>query len=87
MQKAAALAYNPESNDAPKVLASGRGTIAEKIIAKAKEFDVPLFANEELVNLLLQVEIDSEIPTELYEAVVGVFVWLNRIEQRAQLSK
>lgn len=86
MQKAAALAYNPDQNNAPKVLASGKGAIAEKIIAKAKEFDVPLFANEELVNLLLQVELDSEIPTELYEAIVGVFVWLNRVEKYAQLS-
>ncbi len=86
MQKAAALAYDSQKDSAPKVLASGKGEIAKRIIQKAEEFDIPLFANEELVNMLLQVEIDEEIPRELYEAVVGVFVWLNNIERKSQLS-
>lgn len=87
MQKAVALAYDVKQDNAPRVLASGKGTIAEKIIAKAKEYDVPLFANDELVDMLLQVEIESEIPAELYEVVVRVFVWLNRLESNAQLSR
>lgn len=87
MQKAVALAYDMQVDIAPKVLASGKGAIAERIIQKAKEFDVPLFANEELVNMLLQVEINEHIPTELYEAVVQVFVWLNTLEQDSQMSK
>lgn len=85
--KAAALSYNEEQDIAPKVLASGKGEVAKKIIQKAKEFEIPLFANEELVNMLLEVEIDENIPVELYSAVVEAFVWLHNIEQKSQISQ
>ena len=78
--KAAALKYDPSKNGAPKVLASGKGRVAEAIIAKAKEYDIPLFANEALVEALVGLEIDSEIPRELYQAVVEVFVWLAKAD-------
>jgi len=84
MKQAVALGYEQKQNTAPKVLASGKGTIAEKIINKAKEFDVPIFVNKELVASLVELEIDKEIPQELYSAVVDVFVWLNSIEKRLQ---
>ncbi len=79
--KAAALKYDPSQNNAPKILASGKGRIAEAIIAKAKEYDIPLFANEALVESLVGLEVDSEIPQELYQAVVEVFVWLAKAER------
>ena len=79
--KAAALKYDPSQNNAPKVLASGKGRTAEAIIAKAKEYDIPLFANEALVESLIGLEVDSEIPQELYQAVVEVFVWLAKAER------
>lgn len=85
--KAVALAYNEKQDIAPKVLASGKGEVAKKIIQKAKEFEIPLFANEELVNMLLEVEVDENIPVELYSAVVEAFVWLHNIEQKAQISQ
>ncbi|SFV74568.1 Uncharacterized homolog of the cytoplasmic domain of flagellar protein FhlB [hydrothermal vent metagenome] len=78
-QKAVALAYDKQN--APKVLASGSGNIAQKIIQKAKEFDVPLFANEALVNSLIDVKIDEEIPPKLYQSVVEVFIWLMKNEK------
>ena len=81
-QKAAALQYDPKTQNAPKILASGKGEIAKKIIQKAKEFDVPLFANEALVNSLLELDIDAEIPQELYQATVEVFVWLAKVEKK-----
>lgn len=80
--KAAALKYDKESGAAPKVIASGKGTIAQSIIEKAKEFDVPIFANEALVNSLVNLEIDHEIPSELYSAVVDIFVWLMKNEKK-----
>lgn len=86
MKKAAALAYNAEINNAPNLLAKGQGLIAQKIISKAKEFDIPLFMNAELVDSLMNVELESEIPPLLYEAVVNVFVWLNNIENEARMS-
>ena len=79
--KAAALKYDPSQNNAPKVLASGKGKIAETIIAKAREYDIPLFANEALVESLVNLEVDSEIPRELYQAVVEVFIWLAKAER------
>jgi flagellar biosynthesis protein len=82
VSKAVALKYDEEKNNAPKVLASGKGMVAEKIIQKAKEFNVPLFANKELVESLIDLEIDKEIPPELYQAVVEVFVWLRKQDQK-----
>jgi flagellar biosynthesis protein len=85
--KAVALKYRAYEENAPKVIAKGKGEIAKKIIEKAKEFDVPLFQNEELANMLLNVEVNEEIPPKMYEAVVEVFIWLYKLEERAQLSK
>lgn len=87
MKKAAALAYQTYQDNAPKVTASGQGAIAEYIINKAKEFDVPIFSNEALVNSLITLKLDEEIPTELYSAVVEVFIWLQECQKKAQLSK
>ena len=81
--KAAALKYDPSQNRAPKVLAKGKGKVADAIIAKAKEYDIPLFANEALVESLMGLEIESEIPAELYQAVVEVFVWLAKADAKA----
>ena len=61
-KKAAALKYNKEISNAPKVIATGRGELASKIIDKAKKFDVPIFANEMLVDSLIDLNIDQEIP-------------------------
>ena len=81
--KAVALKYDKEQDSAPKVIASGKGEIAHKIIEKAREFNVPIFCNQELVNSLINLEIDKEIPPQLYNAVVDVFLWLMRNESKA----
>ena len=86
-QKAAALQYNKEQNTAPKVIASGSGNIAEQIIQKAQEFNIPLFQNEILVNSLVDLDIDKEIPQELYSGVVEVFLWLMKNEQKSKEAK
>lgn len=80
--KAAALKYDKQSGAAPKVIASGKGNVAQMIVQKAKEFDIPIFANEALVNSLVNLEIDHEIPSELYSVVVDVFVWLMKNEKK-----
>ncbi|MFP4333564.1 MAG: EscU/YscU/HrcU family type III secretion system export apparatus switch protein [Campylobacterales bacterium] len=86
-KKAAALRYNQTIDRAPKVLASGQGKIALRILEKAKEFEVPIFQNETLANSLMGVEIGEEISPELYKAVVEVFIWLNKTQQKAQMSQ
>jgi flagellar biosynthesis protein len=84
-QKAAALKYDPQQHNAPKVLAKGRGVTAQKIIQKAKEYDIALFSNEALVDSLLDLEVDREIPRELYQAVSELFVWLAKVDAKATL--
>lgn len=85
-QKAVALAYEQNKHRAPKVLAKGEGLIAQKIIDKAKEYDIPLFQSKALVDSLIHLEIDEEIPPDLYKAVVEVFIWLYKTEQKTQMS-
>ncbi len=84
--KAAALKYKAYEDLAPKVIAKGKGEIAQKIIQKAKEFDIPLFQNEALVDSLLNLKNDT-IPPELYSAIVEVFVWLYKMEDNIKMSK
>ncbi len=85
--KAVALKYKAYEDLAPKVIAKGKGEIAKKIIERAKKYDVPLFQNEEMANMLLNVDVGEEIPAKIYESVVEVFVWLYKLEEKAQLSK
>lgn len=78
-QMAVALAYH--GNDtAPKVVAKGRGLIAEAIIERAKESGVFVHESEDMVGLLMQVELDQQIPPQLYLAVAELLAWLYRLE-------
>lgn len=83
--KAVALAYNQHLN-APKVVAQGKGKIAALIVQKALEFDIPIFQNKELADLLINIEVDDFISEESYLAVAKIFAWLNENEKKAQLS-
>ena len=83
-KKAAALKYE-ENLVAPIVTASGMGYIADKIIEKAEENDVPIVYNKELSELLCNVDIGENIPTDLYEAVAHIIAYvtdLDRIVER-----
>ena len=78
-QIAVALAYG-QSKDAPKVVAKGRGMIAEAIIERARQHGIFVHESEDLVGLLMQVELDQEIPPQLYLAVAELLAWLYRLE-------
>ena len=80
-QNAVALAYEVGSR-APKVVAKGRGLIAEEIIKKANENGVFVHQSKELVALLMQVELDQDIPPLLYRVVAELLAWLYHVEQR-----
>jgi flagellar biosynthesis protein len=86
-QKAVAMKYKAYEDNAPKVIAKGKGEVAKKIIEKAKEYDINIFQNEELTEMLMNVEVSEEIPVELYKAVIEVFIWLHKTEEKAQISK
>ena len=76
LQKAAALKYSDEGTDAaPVVVASGSGHIAQKIIGIAEKSGVPVFRDNSLATLLSQLQSGTEIPPELYRAVVEIYVY------------
>jgi flagellar biosynthesis protein len=79
-RSAVALAYS-QSEAAPTVLAKGRGELAERIIQKAREAGIYVHESPELVRLLLEVDLDAQIPPALYRAVAEVLAWLYRIER------
>jgi flagellar biosynthesis protein len=83
-QLAVALAYR-NGDAAPKVVASGRGLIAQAIIERAKQHGVYVHESEELVSMLMQVELDQHIPPQLYLAVAELLAWLYRLE-RGEIS-
>jgi flagellar biosynthesis protein len=85
-QNAVALAYLT-GESAPKVVAKGRGLIAEEIIARAKEHGVFVHESKELVALLMQVELDRHIPPALYRAVAELLAWLYHIENGQNADK
>ena len=77
-QIAVALQYDKETDHAPRVVASGRGLIAEQILALATENDIVIEANPMLAEALSHVEVDDTIPIELFEAVAAVIGFVLR---------
>lgn len=77
--EAVALVYD-SADGAPRVVAKGRGFIAEEIIARARTAGVYVHESPELLSLLMQVNMDERIPPELYLAVAELLAWLYRIE-------
>ena len=77
---AIALAYQA-GNTAPSVVAKGRGLIAQAIIERAREHGVFVHESEDLVGILMQVELDENIPPQLYQAVAELLAWIYRLER------
>lgn len=84
-QKAVALKYNPEKNGAPVIVASGMGYLAERITETAMEAGVPVYEDDSLATLLTQLQLGSEIPAELYQAIVDIYIYfLGYVPDREQ---
>lgn len=77
---AAAIAYR-ESDGAPRVVAKGRGILADTIIERARASGVYVHESRELLALLMQVDLDSHIPPQLYIAVAELLAWLYHLEE------
>lgn len=80
LREAVALAYQ-QTDAAPRVVARGKGLVAEEIIRRAREHGVYVHESPELVALLTQVDIDQSIPPQLYMAVAELLAWLYGLEQ------
>ena len=79
LKSAVALAY-AQTDAAPRVVAKGKGLIAEQIIARAQENGVYVHESPELVSLLMQIDLDQRIPPQLYVAVAELLAWIYRLE-------
>jgi len=82
-RSAAALSYG-RADKAPRVVAKGYGLVADQIIARAREHGVFLHESREMVALLMQVDLDRDIPPALYRAVAELLAWLYRLEKSRQ---
>jgi flagellar biosynthesis protein len=78
-QNAVALAYGA-GEPAPRVVAKGQGLIAEQIIGRAREAGVFVHESKELVALLMEIDLDRQIPPGLYRAIAELLAWLYYIE-------
>lgn len=83
---AVALAYEP-GDVAPKILATGKGEVADRIIEKAKESNVPLYKDNKLADTLSRLQIGDAIPPELYEVVAEILVFVDDMDRmKAKLN-
>ena len=82
LKKAVALKYDKKKQKAPKVTAKGKGEIANNIIKLAKENDIPIQEDKELVEMLSKIELDKEIPPNLYKAVAEVFSFIYKYSSK-----
>ena len=80
--KAVALRYKPGLEQAPRIIAAGKGEIAEKIIRIAKEHNIHVHNDPDLVEMLSELELNSEIPPELYVVVSEILVFVYSLNRK-----
>jgi len=80
VKEAAALRYDPEKGGAPEIVALGKGEVADRIIEKAKENDVPLYEDAKLAHTLNYLHVGDEIPRELYEVIAQILVFVSSLD-------
>lgn len=80
VKQAIALEYDGEE-EAPRVLATGKGVLAERIIERAKEADVPVHRDDKLADTLSRLQIGDMIPPELYEVVAEILVFVDAMDK------
>jgi flagellar biosynthesis protein len=77
---AAALSYDPDKDNAPRVVATGKGSIANQILKRAEEAGVPIYKNASLALTLTGLGLEEEIPSELYQIVAEVIAWVYELQ-------
>lgn len=82
-KKAVALGFEP-GDEAPKILATGKGLLAEKIINEARSVGVPIHKDTKLANTLSELDFGDYIPEELYEVVVEVLMYVDKVDSVRQ---
>lgn len=87
LEKAVALRYDQEKDSSPRVVAKGKGYIARQIREIAEEYGIPIRHDDDLVELLAQVDIDKEIPQELYAVVAEILSWIYRANEEMRKER
>lgn len=85
-KKAVALRYNIEEDVAPKIIAVGKGAVAENIVKVAEENEIMIRQNDKLVKELIQFKVGTEIPPELYEIVAQILVFVETMDREKSLK-
>ncbi len=81
-KKAIALRYEENKDKAPVVIAKGQGHIADLIIKLAKENNIPVIEDKELIDAMINIDVYEEIPPQLYKAIAQVLVFVKYIRKR-----
>ncbi|MGI6622594.1 MAG: EscU/YscU/HrcU family type III secretion system export apparatus switch protein [Clostridiaceae bacterium] len=87
IKKASALSYTPGDDNAPKVVASGKGEIAHKIIEKAHEAKIPVYEDPHLAEALSHISLGDEIPVGLYEVVAEILAFISRLDESYKVNQ
>lgn len=82
MKKAVALKYEPQKDKAPKVIAKGRGRVAEKIIELAKKYGIPIYEDKQLVSMLMKLDLEEIIPENLYPIVAKIIAFIYTLDRK-----
>lgn len=80
IKKAAAIIYDT-TDEAPRIIAKGAGIVADKILDKAHEEEIPVYQDEQLVNTLSKLELGDFIPPELYQVVAEIMVFVTDLDK------
>ncbi len=85
-QQAVALRYEPERDRAPKLVAKGQGYLAEKILELARQHHIPVREDKNLLQILSRLDLNQEIPAEVYRAVAEILAFIYRLSNQ-QIAK
>ncbi|HAF17196.1 MAG: EscU/YscU/HrcU family type III secretion system export apparatus switch protein [Thermacetogeniaceae bacterium] len=87
LKHAAAIKYDKDRDGAPRVVASGKGDVARRIVEKAVQYGVPIYQDDVLAELMTRLPLNSEIPPELYEAAAEVLLFVYSLEQKQKTGE
>ena len=85
-QQAVALRYEPKKDRAPRLVAKGRGYLAEKILELARQYNIPVRQDKNLLQVLSRLDVNQEIPAEVYKVVAEILAFIYRLSNQ-QLTK
>ncbi len=81
-RQAAALRYEPKRDRAPTLIAKGQGALAEKLIELARQHDIPIRQDKNLLQILSRLDLNEEIPPQVYQVVAEILAFIYRLSDR-----